>query len=90
MDLNPLVGPWPVYRFLILYTVGRTPWMGDQPMERPLPIHKTTQTQNKHTQAFMSRVGFEPTKSVFERAKTVHALDCTATVIGFYVLALPK
>jgi hypothetical protein len=30
----------------------------------------------------MLRVAFEPTTSVFERAKTVHALDCAATVIG--------
>jgi hypothetical protein len=27
-------------------------------------------------------VGFEPTIPVFERAKTVHALDCAATVNG--------
>jgi hypothetical protein len=31
----------------------------------------------------MPRVGFEPTIPVFERAKTVHAVDCAATVIGF-------
>jgi hypothetical protein len=30
----------------------------------------------------MHRVGFEPTTPVFERAKTVHALDRAATVIG--------
>jgi hypothetical protein len=31
----------------------------------------------------MPRVGFEPTiPAVFERAKTVHALDRAATVIG--------
>jgi hypothetical protein len=30
----------------------------------------------------MPRVRFEPTILVFERAKTVHALDCAATVIG--------
>jgi hypothetical protein len=33
----------------------------------------------------MPRVGFEPTIPVFERAKTVHALDCAATVIGYTV-----
>jgi hypothetical protein len=32
----------------------------------------------------MHQVGFEPTTPVFERVKTVHALDCTATVIGKY------
>jgi hypothetical protein len=30
----------------------------------------------------MPRVGFESTISVFERAKTIHALDPAATVIG--------
>jgi hypothetical protein len=30
----------------------------------------------------MSQAGLEPTISAFERAKTVHALDHTATVIG--------
>jgi hypothetical protein len=43
----------------------------------------TTQTQNKRTQTSMPLVGFEATNSVLERAKTVHALDRSATVIGF-------
>jgi hypothetical protein len=30
----------------------------------------------------MPRVGFEPTTPVFEREKTVHALDRATTVIG--------
>jgi hypothetical protein len=30
----------------------------------------------------MPQVGFEPTIPVFERAKTVHALDRAVTVIG--------
>jgi hypothetical protein len=37
------------FSFLIPYTVGRTSWTGDQPVERPLPTHRTTQTQNKRT-----------------------------------------
>jgi hypothetical protein len=32
----------------------------------------------------MPQVRFEPTITVFERAKTVHALDRAATVIGTY------
>jgi hypothetical protein len=34
----------------------------------------------------MSRVGFEPTIPVFERAKTVHASDRAVTVIGCVVI----
>jgi hypothetical protein len=34
----------------------------------------------------MPRVGFEPTIPSFERAKTIHALDRTATVIDHYVI----
>jgi hypothetical protein len=56
--------------------------MGDQPVARPLPAHRTAQTQNKGTQTSMPQVVFEPTIPVFELAKTVYALDCAATVIG--------
>jgi hypothetical protein len=35
-----LVGLGRFFSFLILYTVGRTPWTGDQPVERPLPTHR--------------------------------------------------
>jgi hypothetical protein len=69
------VGPWPLFQFLNLYTVGRTLWTGDQPFARPLPTHKTTQTQNTRRETSMPRVGFELTILVFERAKTFHALD---------------
>jgi hypothetical protein len=46
----------------------------DQSVARPLPTQMTTETQNKRTQISMI--------PVFERAKTVHALDRAATVIG--------
>jgi hypothetical protein len=64
------------------YTVGRTPWTGDQPVARPLPAHRTGQTQNKRTQTSMPQVEFEPTIPAFERAKTVHILDRAAAAIG--------
>jgi hypothetical protein len=59
------------FRFLILYTVGRTHWAGDQYVVRPLSTHRATQTS----------IPFELTISVFERAKTVHASHHAATVI---------
>jgi hypothetical protein len=43
-----------------------------------------TQTKNKHKQTSMTRVGLEPMILAFERAKTVHALDRAATVIGVW------
>jgi hypothetical protein len=79
---GPLLNLGRFFSFLILYTVGRTPWMGNQPVARPLPIHRTTQTQNERTQTSMPRVGFEPTIPAFERVKTVHALDRASTVTG--------
>jgi hypothetical protein len=51
------------FSFLILYTVGKTPLTGDQPLARPLP------TQNKHTQTSMPSVGFESTISVLEQRR---------------------
>jgi hypothetical protein len=68
--------------FLILYVVGRTHWTGDQLIARPLPSHRTTQTQNKGKQTSMPWVGFEPTTTVSERAKTAHTIDPAITVIG--------
>jgi hypothetical protein len=38
------------FSFLILYTVGRTPLTGDQPVARPLPTHRRVKTQNESTQ----------------------------------------
>jgi hypothetical protein len=78
-------GPWPLFQFLNLYTVGRTPWTGVEPVARPLPIQRTTQTQNKRTQTSMPRVGFKPTIPVFEGAKMIHTLDRTAVVIDKYL-----
>jgi hypothetical protein len=72
-------GPWPLFQFFNLYTVGRTPCKGNQPVARPLSTHRKTQTQNKRTEISMSRVGFEYTIPVLKRAKTVHALDRLTT-----------
>jgi hypothetical protein len=51
----------------------------------PSQGHYLTQTQNKRRQPSMPWVGFELTITAFERAKTFHALDCTATVIGQFM-----
>jgi hypothetical protein len=45
-------------------------------------LHRTTQTQNKLSQTSVPSVEFEPTILVLERAKTFHALDHPASVIG--------
>jgi hypothetical protein len=33
-----------IVRIYITYTVGRTPWTGDQHVARSLPTHRTAQT----------------------------------------------
>jgi hypothetical protein len=81
-DSTALVDLGRFFSFLIMYTVDRTPWMGDQSVARLLPTHRTIQTQNKRTQTHMPQVEFESTIPVFERAKIVHAVDRAATVIG--------
>jgi hypothetical protein len=77
MALQPF-GPWPIFQFLNPVH-SRTIWKGEQLVTRPLPIHRT---QNKRTQTSMPRMGFEPKIPVCELAKSVHALDRVATVIG--------
>jgi hypothetical protein len=63
---------------------------GDQPVVRPLLAHRIAQIQNKRTQTSMPQVGFEPTIPVFARAKTIHATDRAAAVIGNYRYSLIK
>jgi hypothetical protein len=48
---SPLLGLGHFFSFLIFYTVGRTPWTGDQLVVRPLP------PQNKRIQISMPRMG---------------------------------
>jgi hypothetical protein len=43
-----LLGPG-VFSFIIFFTQSRSPWTSDQPVARPLPTERTTQTQNKST-----------------------------------------
>jgi hypothetical protein len=74
--------PFSLFSSLIIYTIGRIPWTGDQPVAKPLPIHKSTKAENKHIQTSMLRVGFEPTSQVFFWVKTFHALEHAAIVIG--------
>jgi hypothetical protein len=79
MALQPFE-PGRFYSFSILYTVGRTPWTGNQPVGRPLYLHKE---QHKHRiNAHRHQCLGWNSIPVFERAKTVHALDRAATVIG--------
>jgi hypothetical protein len=71
------------FQFHDHFTDGRTPWTSDQLVARPLPKHRTTQTQNKHIhQTSMPSAGFEPAIPASELAKTVHALGRAATVTG--------
>jgi hypothetical protein len=53
MALHSFVGPRTLFTLLIRYTVGSTPWTADEPVARPLPTHRTTQTQNKRTHTAM-------------------------------------
>jgi hypothetical protein len=55
--------------FLILYTVCRTSWAGDQPVARPLPAHRHPCRK-------------WDSNPVFQQAKTVHSSECAAAVIG--------
>jgi hypothetical protein len=91
--------PISIYGFTALVDIGRffsflihTQSVGllDQPVIRSLPTHRTTQTQNKRKQTLMHRVGFEPTISVFQRAKAVQAVDPAATVIDRHHLPVVK
>jgi hypothetical protein len=79
MALQPF-GPWSLFQFL-----NHIHCRYDSLDGRSARRKATTYTQNKCTQTSMPLVGFEPTIPVFERTKTVHALDRAATVIGDFL-----
>jgi hypothetical protein len=75
---------------------------GDQPIARPLSTQENTNRINAHI-GIRAYSGIRTHDSALEGAKTVHALDCTATVrslevagsipdevIGFLNLAIPS
>jgi hypothetical protein len=78
--------PWALasdFQFRDHFTDGRTPWTSDQLIARPLPKHRIDTYTYQTSMLYM---GFEPTIPASERAKTVHALDRSATVTGAYIL----
>jgi hypothetical protein len=88
--LQPFVRPWPFFSSVILYTesvglLGR----GISPSQG-LCLHTGQHKHNKRTYTSVCGVGFKPTTPVFERAKTVHALDRAATVMGDQSSSVPN
>jgi hypothetical protein len=87
MALQPFIGSWPLFSFLIFFTqsvglLGR----GISRSQKPLPTHRPAQTQNKRTQTSMPQVRFEPRISMLEQAKTGHTVDRATTVISCQIL----
>jgi hypothetical protein len=82
MALQPL---WTLPAFSVSYSytqsVGVLGRGGVSPSQGRF-LHTGQHKQNKRTETSMPRVGFEPTISVFEREKTVQALDRAVTVTG--------
>jgi hypothetical protein len=68
----------------LIHTDGRTPWTSDQPIARPLPKHRATQTQNKHihTPNIHALSGIRTHVPSVLASKISYALDRAATVTG--------
>jgi hypothetical protein len=74
-------GPRPLFQFLNLRQSVGLLGRGISPSQGRY-LNTEQHKQNEHTLISMPRVRFEPTIPVFERAKTVHALDRAAIVIS--------
>jgi hypothetical protein len=85
MALQPFVGSWLIFQFLDLIHSGRITWTGDQPVERPLLIHRTTQTQNKHNIDICALSGIQTHDLSVPAGE-----DLAATVISIVKYATPK
>jgi hypothetical protein len=77
--------PWAlasVFQFRYHFTDGRTPWTSNQLVARPLPKHRTTQTQNKHihTSNIHALCGIRTHDPTFQASED--STDRSATVTG--------
>jgi hypothetical protein len=81
MALEPFVGPWQLFNFLI-FTQSVDSLEGESARQKAAIYTQDsthTHTQNKRIQPSVPQVGFESTIPAFKRAKTVHALASTDT-----------
>jgi hypothetical protein len=77
---SPL-GPWfLVFSIIIICTDGRTLWTSDQFVARPLPKHRTTQTQNKHIPNIHAFCGIRTHDLSFQASEDGTFFDRSATV----------
>jgi hypothetical protein len=93
LALQPPLGPWPLLfsSMIILQTLG----LLGRVISSSQGLYLNTE-QHKHRihihQTSMVCLGFEPTITASVRAKTVHALDRSATVTGpksyIYILSI--
>jgi hypothetical protein len=75
MALQPIVGSWSLFSFLVLYTVGTAPWTGASARLKAATYTQDNTKQNKRKQQ-------QPVTLVFKRTKTIHSLHRSSTVIG--------
>jgi hypothetical protein len=82
MALQTFIGPWPLLQFRnhFFTNVGLLGRVISRSQGRNLHAGQNKRSINAHR--YPSLTGMEPTIPPFQRAKTVHALDRTVTVIG--------
>jgi hypothetical protein len=83
MALPAHSGPWCLIQFRNhFFTHGRSPRTSDQPVARPLPKHRITQTQNKHIHTSNIHA-FSGIRTHDPSVRASDDLDRAATVIGY-------
>jgi hypothetical protein len=82
MALQTFVGSWPLFQFLDLLNSRKDSLDGGLARRKAATCTQDSTHTEFNAQTSMPQVGFEPTIPVFERAKTVHALDRAVTVMG--------
>jgi hypothetical protein len=81
-----LLGLGLFFSFLVLYTVGRTPCTGDQPVARPLPTHRTTHTIKPHNTDNHTLSGIRTHNPSIRASENSSSLDRAATVVGCSIM----
>jgi hypothetical protein len=81
MALQPFIGPLPLFKDSEQYRQSVGPLERGMSPSQGRCLHTEQRKQKKRTQTAMTLSGIGTHDPAFERAKTVHALDCAAVVM---------
>jgi hypothetical protein len=88
--LQPFVGPWPLFQFLDPIHNRSSNWTADQPVARPLPVHRTKTRKNAHNTDIHALSGIRTHDPCFRASEDSPCSGPRGPVVGVILLCRQK